>query len=383
MYVVAIIAAGGQGRRLGAARPKQLLEIGGRTILQRSVDALDRCDRVNEIVVVLPPDLASAGAVALRPTRKPISVVAGGARRQDSVANGFDRISDRADLVVVHDAARPFASESLIVRTIEAAAESGAALAALPVKDTVKQAAAGGRFVGATLPRETVFLAQTPQAFRTEVLRDAVALGRRGAEATDEAALAEQAGHAVRLVEGEAHNLKITTEEDLVLARALAGERGAASRAGTGYDLHRLVEGRPLLLAGVRIPSERGPLGHSDGDVICHAVVDALLGAAAAGDIGLHFPDSDPRWKDAPGLDLLGRAAAVVREAGFAVENVDVVVVLERPKIRPHVDAIRAALAGTLGVGVEHVSVKGKTNEGVDATGRGEAIAAHAIALIR
>ena len=383
MYVVAIIAAGGQGRRLGAGRPKQLLALGGRTILQRSVDAFDRCDRVHELVVVLPPDLASSGAVALRPARKPLSIVAGGSRRQDSVANGFDHVADRADLVVVHDAARPFVSEALITRTIDAAAESGAALAVLPARDTVKQAAADGAFVGATLPRETIFLAQTPQAFRAGVLRDAVALGRRGAEATDEAALAEQAGHRVRLVEGEAHNLKITTEDDLVLARVLSGEGAGAMRAGHGYDLHRLVEGRPLVLAGVRIPSDRGPIGHSDGDVICHAVVDALLGAAAAGDIGQQFPDTDPRWKDAPGLDLLARAAAVITDAGFTVENVDVVVILERPRIRPHVETIRAAIAGVLGVGPGRISVKGKTNEGVDAIGRGEAIAAHAVALIR
>ena len=383
MHVVAIITAGGQGRRLGAGRPKQLLELGGCTILQRSVDAFDRCDRVHELVVVLPPDLAAAGEVTLRPARKPLSIVAGGTRRQDSVANGFDHVADRADLVVVHDAARPFASEALIARTIDAAAESGAALAVLPVRDTVKQAAADGAFVGATLPRETIFLAQTPQAFRAGVLRDAVALGRRGAEATDEAALAEQAGHRVRLVEGEARNLKITTEDDLVLARVLSGEGAGASRAGTGYDLHRLVEGRPLVLAGVRIPFDRGPLGHSDGDVICHAVADALLGAAAAGDIGQHFPDTDPQWKDAPGLYLLARATAVVREDGFTVENVDVVVILERPKIRPHVEAIRAALAGVLGIDVGRISVKGKTNEGVDAVGRGEAIAAHAVALLR
>jgi 2-C-methyl-D-erythritol 4-phosphate cytidylyltransferase/2-C-methyl-D-erythritol 2,4-cyclodiphosphate synthase len=382
LYVVAIIAAGGYGRRLGAATPKQLLDLGGRTLLQRSVDVFDRCGRVDEIVVVLPPDLASAGVVALRPTRKPLAIVAGGARRQDSVANGFDHVVGRADLVVVHDAARPFASEALITRTIDAAAESGAALAALRARDTVKQAAAGGLLVAATLPREAIYLAQTPQAFRADVLRDAVALGRRGTDATDEAALAEQAGHPVRLVEGEAHNLKITTEDDLVIARALSGEGVGLPRAGTGYDLHRLVEGRPLVLAGVRVPSDRGPLGHSDGDVVCHAVVDALLGAAAAGDIGQHFPDTDPRWKDAPGLDLLARAAAMVREKGFSVANVDVVVVLERPKIRPHVEAIRAALAGALGVGLESVSVKGKTNEGVDATGRGEAIAAHAVALV-
>ncbi len=382
MHVVAIIAAAGQGRRLRADRPKPLLDLSGRSILQRSVDAFVRCDRIDEIVVVLPPELAARGDVRLDSSRKPIAIVAGGPRRQDSVASGFDRVADRADLVVVHDAARPLVSEALITRTIDAATESGAALAALGVRDTVKQGSADGPFVGATLARETIFLAQTPQAFRTHVLRDAIALGRQGVEATDEAALAERAGHRVRLVEGEARNLKITTEDDLMLARFLVGAPAATPRVGTGYDLHRLVDGRPLVLAGVSVASDRGPLGHSDGDVVCHALVDAILGGAGAGDIGRLFPDTDPRWKDAPGLDLLGRAVGAVRQAGFAVDNVDVVVVLERPKIGPHAAAIRAALASVLGVDQTRVSVKGKTNEGVDSMGRGESMACHAVALI-
>ncbi len=386
VHVVAIIAAAGQGRRLGADRPKQLLDLCGRSILQRSVDAFVRSDRVDGIVVVLPPELAASGAsgeVRLEPASKPIAIVAGGPRRQDSVANGFDDVAGRADVVVIHDAARPLVSEALIARTIDAAAESGAALAALAARDSVKQASGDGPFVGATLARETIYLAQTPQAFRAGVLGDAIALGRSGVEATDEAALAERAGHRVRLVEGEARNLKITTEDDLMLARFLMGAPVGVPRVGTGYDLHRLVDGRPLVLAGVRIASERGPLGHSDGDVVCHALVDAILGGASAGDIGRLFPDTDPRWKDAPGLDLLGRAVGAVGAAGFAVENVDVVVLLERPKIGPHVAAIRASLAGVLGIDETRVSVKGKTHEGVDAVGRGEAIAAHAVALVR
>lgn len=383
MHVVAIIAAAGQGRRLAADRPKQLLDLGGRTILQRSVDAFIRCDRVHEVVVVLPPELTACGDVRLDSSGKPLAIVAGGPRRQDSVANGFDRVADRADIIVVHDAARPLVSDALIARTIDAAAESGAALAAVPVRDTVKQAADDGPFVGATLAREAMYLAQTPQAFRTDVLGEAIALGRSGVEATDEATLVERTGHRVRLVEGEARNLKITTEDDLMLARFLLGAPAAAPRVGTGYDLHRLVDGRPLVLAGVCVASERGPFGHSDGDVVCHAIVDAILGGAGAGDIGRLFPDADPRWKDAPGLDLLGRAVGAVRQAGFAVDNVDVVVVLERPTIGPHVAAIRAALADVLAIDETRVSVKGKTNEGVDAVGRGEAIAAHAVALVR
>lgn len=383
MHVVAVIAAAGRGRRLGGGRPKQLLELGGRSLLQRSVDAFDRSPRVAEIVVAVPADLATSGALSLAGT-KPCRIVAGGARRQDSVANGFDAVDSRADIVVVHDAARPFVTEDLIARTIDAAAESGAAIAAVPARDTVKRAAADCRFVGETLPRETVYLAQTPQAFQREVLRAAIALGRDGVEGTDEAVLAERAGHPVRLVEGDPRNIKITTPDDLTLARAFEGEpAGAAARIGAGYDLHRLAEGRPLVLAGVELPSDRGPVGHSDGDVVCHAVIDAILGAAAAGDIGQHFPDADPRWKGAPGLDLLSRAVDVVRQRGFSVDNVDVVVVLERPAVGPHAPEMRRRMAGVLGVGPERVSVKGKTNEGVDAVGRREAIAAHAVALLR
>jgi 2-C-methyl-D-erythritol 2,4-cyclodiphosphate synthase len=211
-------------------------------------------------------------------------------------------------------------------------------------------------------------------------------------DATDEAALVELAGVPVRLVDGEASNIKITTPEDMVLAEAIAAAHAAprtshlaprTGRAGTGYDLHRLVAGRPLILGGVTIPSERGALGHSDADVVCHALTDAILGAAGLGDIGRHFPDSDPRWKDANSLELLRHVTGLVAAEGFVIGNVDVTVILESPKIRDHVDAMRAAVAAAIGVDVTRVSIKGKTNEGVDAVGRGEAIAAHAIALIR
>jgi 2-C-methyl-D-erythritol 4-phosphate cytidylyltransferase/2-C-methyl-D-erythritol 2,4-cyclodiphosphate synthase len=282
---------------------------------------------------------------------------------------------------LIHDAARPFATADLISKTIAAAAESGAALAALGARDTVKQGADG--VVRATLDRRTIFLAQTPQAFRRDVLRDALAIN---SDATDEAALAEQAGHEVRLVEGESTNIKITTPEDLPIAEAIA-QRGArparTGRAGLGYDLHRLVEGRPLILGGVAIPFDRGLAGHSDADAICHAITDAILGAAGAGDIGRHFPDTDPQWKGASSLDLLRRAVAIVRAQGLAVGNVDATVILERPKLAPYVDRMRATLAEALEVTIDRVSIKAKTNEGVGEIGRGEAIAVHAIALVR
>ena len=398
MHVTVIIAAGGRGQRFGGEQPKQLLPIGGRAILERSVTAFTSHPDVNEVIVAVPQALVDDLPEYLR--AKSLRIVAGGERRQDSVANAFRAADAATDIIVIHDAARPFASAALIARTIAAAAESGAALAAVQSRDTVKRIGEGSadarRYVRETIARETIFLAQTPQAFRREVLRDALA---QSGDATDEAMLAEQAGHPVRIVEGEATNIKITTPEDMAMGEAIAAVENPQSavrspqyaaplpartgRAGTGYDLHRLVAGRPLVIGGITIPSDRGALGHSDADVVCHAVTDAILGAVCLGDIGRHFPDSDPRWKDASSLDLLARAAALARDAGFEVGNVDVTVILETPKIKDHVDAMRAAVARAIGMDVARVSIKGKTNEGVDAVGRGEAIASHAIALLR
>ena len=381
MYVTAIIAAGGRGLRFGGSGPKQLLAIEGRTLLERSVEAFLAHPSVNEVVVALPPDVAQDPPAYLQSAAKPLRLVAGGARRQDSVSNAFQAAAPASEVILIHDGARPFVSAELIGRTIDAAAAHGAAIAALEVNDTVKRVR--HHIVQETLDRETIFLAQTPQGFRREVLAAAVALGQSGVEATDEAALAERAGYAVHVVPGESNNIKITTPEDL----AAVGMRGPGpartGRAGIGYDLHRLVTGRPLVLGGVTIPSERGALGHSDADVVCHAATDAILGAVSLGDIGLHFPDSDARWKDARSLELLRQAVAMAAAGGFEVGNVDVTVMLESPKLRGYIDPIRASLATVLGVDAGQISVKAKTNEGMDAIGRGEAIAAHAIALLR
>jgi len=397
-HVSAIIAAGGRGLRFGGGQPKQLATLGGRTILQRSVDAFVDSGDVDEIVVALPAFLAADPPAYLRSRTKPVLIVDGGERRQDSVRQAFERVGRTAEVVVVHDAARPLVTDSLIRRTIDAAFEAGAAIAALRASDTVKRADSAGR-VAETLPRDQIYLAQTPQAFRVDVLRHALTIR---ADATDEAALAEQAGHPVQLVDGDPRNVKITTPDDLALAEKLlagtpdpspgsesprAPSRGEGApydgiRIGNGYDLHRLVEGRPLVLGGVTIPFDKGLLGHSDADVICHVVTDAILGAAGAGDIGRHFPDTDAAWKDANSLDLLRRAAAIVAAVGYVVVNVDVVVIAERPKLAPHVDAIRTRVAAAIGCDPVQVSIKGKTNEGVDSVGAGEAIAAHAVALL-
>jgi 2-C-methyl-D-erythritol 4-phosphate cytidylyltransferase / 2-C-methyl-D-erythritol 2,4-cyclodiphosphate synthase len=389
MHVTAIIAAGGRGERFGAAMPKQLVEVDGRPILERSLSIFLEHPEVAEIIVAVPAEILVDPPDYLRVTSKPLRLAVGGARRQDSVMNAFKLVSPDTGLIVVHDAARPFASADLVSRTIRAAAESGAALAALQATDTVKRAMPsnqpGGLTVAETIARETVFLAQTPQAFTRDVLREALALAEKGVEATDEAGLAERAGKAVRLVTGEASNIKITTTSDLPAAEAIArGSKPARTgRAGVGYDLHRLVDGRPLILGGVTIPFEKGLAGHSDADAACHAITDAILGAASAGDIGRHFPDTDPRWKDASSIDLLRRAVEIIGARGLGVGNVDATIIAERPKLQPYIDAMRAKIADALGVEIDRVSLKGKTNEGVGELGRGEAIAVHAIALVR
>jgi 2-C-methyl-D-erythritol 4-phosphate cytidylyltransferase len=296
MHVTAIIAAGGRGQRFGAAQPKQLISVGGRPILERSVDAFASHPSVDSLVVALPQMLVdhppaylrSANTAGLREQEsvtlsgKTSTIVHGGDQRQDSVVLAFQAAGDAADVIVIHDAARPFVSADLIARTIAAAIESGAAVAAVQSRDTVKLArreSHDARLIAETLPRQSIYLAQTPQAFQRDVLRRALEVGgRANLVATDEASLVELAGLPVRIVDGEASNIKITTPDDLLMAEAIAAQSAMRAtstgnlpartgRAGTGYDLHRLETGRPLILGGVTIPSDRGALGHSDADV--------------------------------------------------------------------------------------------------------------------
>ena len=397
MHVAAIIAAGGRGLRLGADRPKQFLEIGGRSILELSLAALVASPRIDEFVVALPAaDLDRESKILREAVPGQLSFVSGGERRQDSVANAFAKTSKKADIILIHDAARPFVTQDVIGRAIDGAQRHGAAIAAIAARDTVKQATDernddGSRLVRATIPRDSIFLAQTPQAFQRDILSRALDEGA-AVDATDEAMLVERLGLPVHVVEGDPTNVKITTREDLAAARAAAlrtalsesdgFSRRLPIRIGNGYDLHRLVAGRPLILGGVTIPFELGLDGHSDADIVCHAVTDAVLGAAGAGDIGRLFPDTDPKWKGADSIALLRGAVARVQEAGYRVSNVDVTVIAQKPKLLPYLDAMRAKLADVLNIDAGAISVKGKTNEGVDSMGRGESMACHAVALL-
>ena len=386
MKVSAIVVAGGRGERLGGSIPKQLRQLHGKTLLERSIIPFDILEDVHEIIVVLPNELVVSQPDCLNQIRTDVRVVEGGGRRQDSVALGFDAVSPDSDFILVHDAARPFCTTELVKRSLEAAIDCGAAIPAVGVQDSLKLGVldSGFEIVERTISREKVYCAQTPQAFSKSVLFEAIEIGRSGVSCTDEAALAEKAGHQVRLVKGDPRNMKITTEADLLLAREMTPsvEHNVQIRVGLGYDLHRLVEDRPLILAGVTIPGSHGLHGHSDADVVCHAVADSVLGAAGAGDIGKHFPDDDPKWKNASSIELLGRVTKLVEELGVRVVNLDVVVITDWPKIRDHSDVMCKRLAQALNVSSNVVSIKGKTSEGVGALGRGEAIAVQAVALL-
>lgn len=321
--------------------------------------------------------------LAQYPAPKPLMVApCGGESRQHTVRNALAYLPEEAEFVLIHDAARPLVSHALVDRLLAAARTHGAAVPALPVQDTLKRAHANGQVV-ATVPRADLYRVQTPQVFRADWLRDTYQRtdDHALANATDDAQLLEQTGYPVFLVAGDPRNLKLTTPDDLTLLRTYVGE-GTPLRVGIGYDIHQLVQGRTLMLGGVEIEHPLGLLGHSDADVVLHAICDALLGAAALGDIGHHFPNTDPRWKDASSVDLLAQVRALLHQHGWQPLQVDATILAEAPKLAPYLPTMRARIAHTLGVLPEQVSLKATTNEGMDAVGARRAIACYAVATI-
>jgi 2-C-methyl-D-erythritol 4-phosphate cytidylyltransferase/2-C-methyl-D-erythritol 2,4-cyclodiphosphate synthase len=375
--VGAILAAAGAGLRAGVA--KQWIDLGGQSVLRRAARLLADCPLVDEIVAAVPPGEEARGEAELAGLGKPARAVAGGAERAESVRSALSALGG-CGVVLVHDAARPFASVGLVARVAEAAARDGAALAALGATDTVKRSLGGEPpRVAETIDRRAVWLAQTPQGFRREVLERAyAAAGAAACAATDDSALVERLGLPVTLVPGEPANFKLTGPEDLARARALVE---APVALGVGYDTHAFAPGRRLVLGGVEFEGD-GLLGHSDADVCAHAIGDAVLGAAGLGDLGTHFPDTDPRWKGVSSLLLLGEIARLAAERGFRVGNCDVTIAARRPRVAPRAGEMRARLAGALGIAPERVNVKATTGEGMGFVGRGEGIAAHAVALL-
>ncbi len=383
--VTAIIAAAGQGKRMDRGINKMFIPLLDGPVVAYSIKALAACPKVAFFVVVVAPGEEAAMESLLAGLRldRGWRVVAGGRERQHSVANALAAVPAASEIILVHDGARPLVAPATVGAAVAAARDHGAAVVAVPVKDTIKTVDAGGCIV-ATLERSTLWAMQTPQAFAAGLLRAAYAAAARdGVLATDDAALVERLGHKVKIVPGSYGNLKITTPEDLATARALLGSEGQSmQRIGTGYDVHRLVAGRPLILGGVDIPCERGLAGHSDADVLLHAVKDALLGAAALGDIGRHFPDSDPAYKGISSLKLLAIVGEKLAAAGWRVHNIDAVIIAEKPKLAPHIPAMNANIAATLGIAAGQVNVKATTTEGLGFAGRGEGIAAQAAATI-
>jgi len=390
--VAGILVAAGASTRVGGGTPKQFVNLGGRPMFLAALDCLTAVS--GEIVVVVPRDrveetsreIDRRRALGDLPAGTRPTVVAGGARRQDSVASGLAGLADGPRVVLVHDAARPFASSDLAGRVAAAALGVGAAVPVVPVGDTVKRVSNDGADrVLETIDRARLRFAQTPQGFRREVLEAAyAALG--DAEITDEAQAVELAGHDVAIVDGEPGNVKVTSARDLELATLRAGRRlglPAGVRIGTGTDCHRLEGGRPLVLGGVAVPFEKGLAGHSDADVLTHAICDALLGAVSAGDIGRHFPPGDPAYLGVSSLILLERVVGIVRETGHEVSSVDATVIAEAPRLSPYIEAMRGNLALVLEVAPAAVSVKATTTEGTGPEGEGVAMTAHAVALVR
>lgn len=392
--VAALIVAAGRGHRVGGPLPKQYQALAGRPLLYHTIRALAVHPRVDLVQVVIHPDDAALYRRAIEGlpsavAEKLLPPADGGARRQDSVRHGLESLAARApDVVLIHDGARPLVSAALIGRTLDALAQAKGAIAAIRVTDTLKREGERARIAG-TLEREGLWRAQTPQAFRFAAILAAHRAAASGPELTDDAQVAERAGLDVALVEGEEANLKITTPEDLrraALALGAAGEEDALPaiepRSGTGFDVHRFGPGDHLMLCGVRVPHESGVLAHSDGDVGLHALVDAILGALGAGDIGSHFPPSDARWRKADSALFVRHAATLVRERGARISHVDVTLICERPKIGPHRAAMVARLADLLGITPDRVSVKATTTEQLGFTGRREGLAAQAVATL-
>ena len=381
--VSAVLVAAGSSTRMGF--DKLSFDLGGETVLHRSIRAFAQCPLVDEIILVAGSNRAFAQQQAAD-SAKPVCVVAGGATRAESAKNGV--LAASGALVAVHDAARPFVSQQVITAALEAAAQCGAAAPAVPVKDTIKAAVRGSGktvpescFVHATPDRSTLYAVQTPQCFdRAAYLAALEELDAEKARlVTDDCSLFELTGRPVQLTQGDYANLKITTREDLPRPEQKEEHK---MRIGHGYDVHRLVEGRKLILGGVEVPFEKGLLGHSDADVLAHAVMDAVLGAAALGDIGQHFPDNDPVYSGADSLKLARRVAEILKEHGFRIENIDATLLCQRPKLAPHIPAMRRNLADAFGLPVDAVSVKATTEEHLGFTGEGLGIAAHAVALI-
>jgi 2-C-methyl-D-erythritol 4-phosphate cytidylyltransferase/2-C-methyl-D-erythritol 2,4-cyclodiphosphate synthase len=396
--VIAVVPAAGKGSRMGLEGPgKQFVYLNGRPVLAHTLMALESLAEIDGIILVTRQDQVSLGWQVVNDYAigKVQAVVPGGATRQESVSAGLGHVPTDTEIVVVHDGARPLIDTQLIDAAITGAREYGAVGVAVPVKDTIKVRDEMGLVIS-TPPRGSLWAIQTPQAFRYEILLAAHTKAKAsGYVGTDDCELVEELGKPVRLIQGSYRNIKLTTPEDLAIAETLLSvdkdkgnakmEQSPIPRVGWGYDLHRLVKGRPLILGGVEIPFDKGLLGHSDADVLLHALMDSLLGAMALGDIGHHFPDTEKRWQGANSLHLLSQVKEIITRSSasqLSISHIDCMIIAERPRLAPYIPQMRLNIVKTLGLIPDQVSIKATTNEGLGPVGQGEAIVAHAVATI-
>jgi 2-C-methyl-D-erythritol 4-phosphate cytidylyltransferase / 2-C-methyl-D-erythritol 2,4-cyclodiphosphate synthase len=392
--VAAIVAAGGSGIRMNSDTPKQFLEVAGKPILLHVIESISSIEEVIQIIIALPPQhIQAAEAILMRQSmRVKVRCTSGGPTRQESVRKATAHICPDADVIMVHDAVRPLCSREMMLRVLDAAWEKGAAVPGLPATETIQRVSRSGRVLS-TPPRQELFAIQTPQAFHAGILKSALERAHdEGFLGTDESSVVRWARHPVMVVPGSPDNIKITHPMDLAIAEMLLSRKSGKMtvpemsesnfRIGQGIDYHRLVEGRKLILGGVDIPYEKGLEGHSDADALSHAICDALLGAAALGDIGRHFPDTDPVHRGRSSLDFLREVRAKIEAEGWAIRNVDATLLLQRPRVAPYALAMRQNIAESLGLNIATVNIKATTTEGMNAEGRGEGISAQAIALL-
>jgi 2-C-methyl-D-erythritol 4-phosphate cytidylyltransferase/2-C-methyl-D-erythritol 2,4-cyclodiphosphate synthase len=376
---IGILAAAGSGRRLAAGRPKQFLCLAGRPLLAWPAEIMAGLEEIAELIITCPEGREELTRACLGEAarKKPCHIIQGGLSRQESVTLALEQAELKGyGWVVIHDAARPFTQPGLFCQVMAQARSGGAALAAWPSSDTIKEADQEGR-VKSTLDRETIWLAQTPQAFALLPLLQALRSRPAGLVYTDEAALWEMSGRALQLVAGPRSNFKITTEDDWNLAQRLSYQ----PRIGFGFDAHRLVAGRPLIVGGVLIAHPRGLQGHSDADVLTHALMDALLAAASLGDIGAHFPDQAPAYANISSLKLLEMVKSKL--TGYEIQQINALIVAQSPKMAPHIPAMRANWAAVLSLAAERINIAATTTEGMGYAGRGEGIAAQAQVLLK
>ncbi|MDO4833845.1 MAG: 2-C-methyl-D-erythritol 2,4-cyclodiphosphate synthase [Bacillota bacterium] len=375
--VAVIIAAAGQGRRLGGPVPKQYIKIGGEYVISKSIRAFENIDEVDHIFVVTNGNYINLCRRIVKDEgfTKVDAIVPGGKERQDSVYNAIQEINSRkpgVSLVLIHDGARPFINSQVILNVIREADEGGAAVACVAMTNSVRRIGTGGK-PSESVERADYYSVQTPQGFRKATLIEAYDKAfTDGYRGTDDASIVERAGYNVSIVDGDYGNIKITTKEDLPME----------NRVGTGFDVHRMVEGRKLILGGIDIPHDRGLLGHSDADVLTHALMDALLGAAALGDIGRHFPDTDEAYRGISSMKLLEKVGRLLEENFYKIGNVDITVIAQKPEIAPYIEEMKKNISEVLKLEKSRINIKGTTTEKLGFAGREEGVAAEAVASI-